>query len=471
MKSLSDPLCSSPSAEGVLVFDRETREALLTSRYSPDSLNSDLQVDRWVEQQLSAPRLQVRPVPLQNLEQWHIEPLTGNIQHTSGRFFSITGATARHRTASGELEWDQPMIDQPEVGILGILAKEIDGVLHFCLQAKEEPGNINSVQISPTVQATYSNYTKVHGGTPPLFVEYFLAPAPGSILFSKLQTEDGGRFLFKSNRNMIVRIDGNELPELPDHFIWLTLRQISLLLHRDNLLHACTRSILTSLVFNQFDPGRGDRPDFARSLGELIQWIDDQKAANHIFVKREGLKSLQEWSIDRDGCFSHHERRFFRVIGLSVSTTGREVARWDQPILDNTENGIIGLLVRVVNGERYLLMQAKPDLGNRSIIQLGPTVQFTPANYIGNRRLAKPFLFDEFMENGRFPTCSATVQSEEGARFFREQHIHRVVMLPEGADLVLPPEFRWLSESQVRFFIHLGESVNSCARSILSCLL
>jgi oxidase EvaA len=474
---LSDRLQDNPFAEGALAFDRETAADLLTSRLSTNARNSDAQVERWVEAHLATPRLQVRPVALQNLEQWHIEPTTGNIRHTSGRFFTVTGATARHRTAAGELEWDQPVIDQPEVGILGILAKKIDDVLHFCLQAKEEPGNINSVQISPTVQATYSNYTKVHGGAPPPFVEYFLAPPPGSVIFSKLQTEDGGRFLFKSNRNMVVRIDEDELPELPDHFLWLTLRQISRLLRRDNLMHACTRSILSSLVFNQYDPqyepcsSAGGRPRFASSLAELIQWLDDQKAANHIFVKREGLKSLQEWSIDPDGSFSHRERRFFRVIGINVLTHGREVARWDQPILANTETGIIGLLVRVVNGERYVLMQAKPDLGNRSIIQLGPTVQFTPGNYIGNRRLAKPFLFDEFMGNGRFTTRSATLQSEEGARFFREQHMHRVLMLPDGMDLVLPPEFRWLSASQVRFFLHFGENVNSCARSVLSCLL
>ena len=32
------------------------------------------------------------------------------------------------------------------------------------MQAKVEPGNINSIQLSPTLQATRSNYTKAHGG-------------------------------------------------------------------------------------------------------------------------------------------------------------------------------------------------------------------------------------------------------------------------------------------------------------------
>ncbi|SNB44903.1 NDP-hexose 2,3-dehydratase family protein [Geobacter sp. DSM 9736] len=441
---------------------------LCHSRTSANALHSDEHVDFWIEERLARPRLHIIPTPLERLCRWRIDPISGNIRHDSGRFFTVTGVKVRHRTQTAELEWDQPMIDQPEVGILGIIAKKIDGILHFCLQAKEEPGNVNSVQLSPSVQATYSNYTRVHGGSAPPFVNFFLNPPPEKVIFSKLQTEDGGRFLYKSNRNMIVLVDENELPVLPEGFIWLTLRQIARLLLRDNLIHATTRSILSCLVF----PLR-ESEDYRmlRSLPEIIQWLDDQKAFNHLFVKREGLNTLQEWEMDRDGYFSHREGRFFRVIGINVTSAGREVSSWSQPIVETPEKGVIGLLMRVIAGERYFLMQAKPDVGNRSIIQLGPTVQFTPGNYIGNRRLAKPFLFDDFMGSGRFPVISAGFQSEEGARFFREEHLHTVLMLPEGTELLLPPEFRWLNEAQLHFFLHLGESVNSCARSVLSCLL
>ena len=56
--------------------------------------------------------------------------------------------------SSRKISWDQPIIDQPEIGFLGILCKEIKGSLHFLLQAKIEPGNKNFVQLSPTLQAT-----------------------------------------------------------------------------------------------------------------------------------------------------------------------------------------------------------------------------------------------------------------------------------------------------------------------------
>ncbi len=99
---------------------------------------------------------------------------TGNLIHESGKFFSIEGITVR--TNWGQVpEWDQPIINQPEIGLLGILAKRINGILHFLMQAKIEPGNINLVQISPTLQATKSNAARVHKGNPPHYLDYFTA--------------------------------------------------------------------------------------------------------------------------------------------------------------------------------------------------------------------------------------------------------------------------------------------------------
>jgi len=229
-------------------FDAETILDLVISRTSALAFYDDVYVDRWIQDRIRQIRLHALMIPINEVECWRCDAETGNISHESGRFFSITGVHVRHRSGREELQWDQPIIEQPEIGILGILCKRIAGILHFCLQAKEEPGNINSVQLAPTVQATFSNYSGAHGGRQPHFIERFLEPRSGQVLFSKLQTEDGGRFLYKSNRNMIVLISDDELAELPDGFIWLTLRQISALLMRDNLINSCTRSLLANMV-------------------------------------------------------------------------------------------------------------------------------------------------------------------------------------------------------------------------------
>jgi oxidase EvaA len=225
-----------------------TPAELIVSRSIRASHHDDVYVDRWLHDRLTRTSLNTHQIPLRDVALWHVEDSTGNIVHESGRFFTITGLQVRHRLQNEELIWDQPIIDQPEFGVLGILASRIGDILHFCLRLKEEPGNINAVQLSPTVQATYSNYMQSHGGSRPPLIEMFMDPPADRIIISKLQSEDGGRFLFKSNRNMIVLADEDTLPRLPDDFIWLTLRQIANLLKRDNLVNACTRSILGCLI-------------------------------------------------------------------------------------------------------------------------------------------------------------------------------------------------------------------------------
>jgi dTDP-4-dehydro-6-deoxy-alpha-D-glucopyranose 2,3-dehydratase len=488
----------------VLAIREQYACAALGSNTGSAALRDDLFVETWIQSVRDYPSLNTMIVPLNAVSGWNRNPQTGNLSHDTGRFFSVIGLQVRHRFNHSEIMWDQPIIEQPEIGILGILAKSINGVLHFCLQAKEEPGNIGAAQLSPTVQATYSNYTGVHGGGAPLFLEHFLDPSPDKLIFARLQTEDGGRFLYKSNRNMIVSV-GDDFPEqLPDSFIWLTLRQISDLLSRDNLINACTRSILScffwagSLVSNgscQTYSGGGDggkpedsvqgaaRPDeiqetakdqgWLRDIRGTLQWLDDRKASNHMTAQRIGLNALKEWELDGKGFFSHREKRFFRVVGLHVSSETREVKTWGQPIIENPTPGIIGLLIRNGRDGVEILMQAKAEVGNRNTIQLGPTVQFTQSNYEGSKKLHKPFLYEEFTEPRAFSVIHESRQTEEGARFYREYHLHRVLMLPDDGEMKLeiPDDYRWLPIEHIAFLLHLGEQVNSCARSILFCLL
>ncbi len=207
------------------------------------------------------------------------------------------------------------------------------------------------------------------------------------------------------------------------------------------------------------------------TLRDLLQWYDDQRSRQHLFVKRVDLRALKEWTHQPDGTFAHRTGRFFRVVGLSVQSNQREVSGWDQPILENPRQGIFGLLTRIVHGRRYVLLQAKTEVGNRPPVQIAATVQFTPSNYIDNARLVRPFLFNEFLRPTLGRVIYDALQSEEGARFFRECHLHRIIEMDPGRALDIPDTHRWFSLAAVRHFLHLGETVSSSARSILACLL
>ena len=53
-----------------------------------------------------------------------------------------------------------------------LIRKEIKGIPHYLVQSKFEPGNIGKNQISPTVQATFSNIKK-HNGKGNPYLKYF----------------------------------------------------------------------------------------------------------------------------------------------------------------------------------------------------------------------------------------------------------------------------------------------------------
>src|ERR1044072_4989401 len=113
---------------------------------------------RWLDERRRTHAYEVTRVPLEDLDGWRTDERTGDIGHRSGGFFALRGIRVdTNRRAIGS--WSQPIIVQPEIGMLGLVVTVVDGEVHCLLQAKMEPGNINLLQLSPTVQATRSNYT------------------------------------------------------------------------------------------------------------------------------------------------------------------------------------------------------------------------------------------------------------------------------------------------------------------------
>jgi len=201
----------------------------------------------WLQEKKDNVKHNITPIPFSELKDWFFNKETGNLVHDSGKFFSIEGIKVS--TNWGVVpEWTQPIINQPEIGFLGIITKKIDDILYFLMQAKIEPGNINAVQLSPTLQATKSNYTKVHKGNSPLYLEYFLEKRNDvEILLDQLQSEQGARFLKKRNRNIIIEVT-SEI-EIAPNFCWLTLAQIKQLLAYDNIVNMDTRTVISGIPY------------------------------------------------------------------------------------------------------------------------------------------------------------------------------------------------------------------------------
>jgi oxidase EvaA len=218
-----------------------------------ESIRDDNQINKldyvidWFNKKREESDMIVEEIGINDLDKWTVDKNSGNITHDSGGFFEVIGVKVSNTfdREVGKKGWTQPMIGKNPGGILGILMKRINGIPHYLLQAKAEPGNIGKLQLSPTLQATTSNLLKAHGGIRPKFSEYFDEPKNVKIIYAKWQSEDGGRFHLKSNYNMIVEVD--EDLNIPDSFIWVTLYQIKQLLKIENFVGPHIRGIISYL--------------------------------------------------------------------------------------------------------------------------------------------------------------------------------------------------------------------------------
>lgn len=446
----------------------------------------------WFHSRMEAHRFLIEEIPFADLKEWGFCKETGNLCHKSGRFFSIEGVKVRTNFGS-TVEWTQPIINQPEIGFLGIITKKVNGVLLFLMQLKMEPGNINMVQLAPTLQATRSNYTRVHQGKSPPYLDAFLNKSNSRILVDVLQSEQGARFLRKRNRNMIIITD-DDVP-VYDDYCWLTLGQIHRILRKDNIVNMDARTVLSCIPFVQ-ESGSVSAPApppatesgaagarFNRKLlastldtqchrhstDEIISWFTEHKMKYELEVARIPLHSVKKWTkSDRD--IRHDDGKYFSVIACRVEADNREVTSWTQPLVKAYERGIIAMLLKEINGVFHFLIQAKVEPGNFDVLEMAPTVQCITGSYRDVPEEERPPYLNYVLNAPKECVRYSTLQSEEGGRFFREENHNIIVEVGDEFSEDVLENYIWMTMSQLKDFIRYNNFVNVQCRCLLSCL-
>ncbi len=440
----------------------------------------------WLYSKRHSVQVDIRQIPLNKMEKWFYSEEEGRIKHVSGKFFSIDGIRV-HTNYGLKETWDQPIINQPEIGFLGILTQMRNGVLHFLLQAKIEPGNIKVVQLSPTLQATKSNYTRVHKGKTPTFLEYFNGEKEVKVLVDQLQSEQGARFFKKRNRNIIVEIPENEKIEIPENFIWLTLRQLKVLLSMDNVVNMDTRTVISSINYGNVDnpacfskqlptlPAASSEQLFALlrndhpllDIENILSWMTNLKSRYELFVERIPLTLVKNWVFDGE-TVHNNQNKYFTVIGTHVLIDNREVTSWDQPMIKPAQEGLIGFIVKKINGTYHFLVQAKVEIGCFDVLEIAPTVQCLTGNYReGQNEYSVPFI-EYFLNPVNFKIIHKTLQSEEGGRFFKEQNLNMIIESPDDFPIEIPENYCWMTLSQLLLFMKFNNYLNIATRNLLA---
>jgi len=435
----------------------------------------------WLDEKKANVNHKITPIKFSEMSNWGFNETTGNLEHDSGKFFSIEGIKVKTNWGKVE-EWSQPIINQPEIGFLGIITKKIDGVLYFLMQAKIEPGNINAVQLSPTLQATKSNYTQVHQGNPPLYLEYFIESREDvTVLLDQLQSQQGARFLKKRNRNIIIEVD-SEI-EVKEDFCWLTLGQIKQLLTHDNVINMDTRTVISGIPYGDLNTlqttGITNQSDFLISeldeknalhnIETIISWITKHKAFAELEVEKIPLNSIADWTKDDESIY-HKDHKYFSVIAVKAEIGNREVHSWTQPLVKSAQEGVIAFIIKKINGVVHFLVQAKLESGNFDIIELAPTVQCLTGNYRkGENKYEVEFIDYVLNPEAKNATVRySTFQSEEGGRFFEEQNKNMIIEVGDDFDVNVPDKYIWMTLNQIKTFIKFNNYLNIQSRSLLS---
>jgi oxidase EvaA len=205
---------------------------------------------------------------------------------------------------------------------------------------------------------------------------------------------------------------------------------------------------------------------------ELINWLEARRKDVPFSAELIPLRDVADWHRADNGNIYNTTGQFFRIEGVRVrSAPGvREISGWDQPILTQSEGGILALLCREtpVRGVEFLL-QAKADPGNVGYLQLCPTIQSTWENIRGLKG-AKRAAFAEYLEpSENVRIIYRSKHNEEGSRFWQKSNENMILFVVDASRLTFnEAAYRWASLSQIKRMMLLDNVVGPYVRTVVA---
>ncbi|MCM0582920.1 NDP-hexose 2,3-dehydratase family protein [Weissella diestrammenae] len=461
--------------------EKLTQDILRSWQCEEGNVNSYQDILNWITDRNKKTTVEVNPITLDQSNSWYHDQKNGYITNVNHGFFQISGIQLFE---DQELVKEQPIILQTEIGFLGMIIKKVDGVLNFLMQAKIEPGNINAVQLSPTIQATKSNFTAKHGGKKPAYLDYFLNSENYQVLYDQIQSEQSGRFYKKRNRNMIVFVE-DEIELLPN-FKWMTLGQIKKMLDEPNLINMDTRTVISGIPFQTRHYSDKDLELLSETftdismfnsifisepsdyLPQITKKINDYKMFTNCWTRIVPISEMKSWRLNQNGIKSYTSDNF-SVGYFEVAIEGREITSWTQPLIVAEGIAELGLILRNHHGTKEILIKLTPEIGTMDAIELGPTIQWESLERGEAHNNVEKLYLDNLEHNDRI--LRHVMLSEEGGRFYHEQNLNVIMEIGNDDLQSLPENYIWVSYSALNYLIQSNNVLNIQLRNLLSMLM
>ena len=393
-----------------------------------------------------------------------------SIHSVSRRYFSIVALSSKGR--------EQIYIDQPEVGILGYIIARNYNTNMWLVQNKPEPGNVNYYQLAPTVQATPSNYQRIHGGNSTPFLENFAGNT--NIAIDVEASEQGDRFINKFNRNIkCILPEPFDLHEHSYKFNWLQSKEIKRLLRQNYVMNTDSRSVIASgnwsfLSESQMFFSQDLTLEYATAFNSSYEIINKARidagklilsstsCAYRLPVTPVKLCDLKEHVFESDGIYAKSGRR---VVGFyDVFMPDREVQWWQQPLFESTSRESCILLFVIDNDIAHFCLSAYPETGFLDRTEFGPTIQ----TGLGPLKQTS----DEALDILKKSEILAQIdQSDEGGRFYRNITQYTIARWQGALDDIKAPHRIWMTLGEIsNMSMHKGMLTNEL-RTAISLLL
>ena len=403
------------------------------------------EINKWLKSQKNKQKISVKEKDISNLTSWNFN--LKEIFHESKKFFSIIGIRVLSNFYKRKT-WDQHIIFQNENGILGILRRVKNEEPEYLLRANVEPGNINKLQISPTVQATKSNYTRVHGGKKIKYLNFFLKKE--EFLINSKQTEQGFNYLLKKNKNILINV--NKTIKLAENYRWIKKKNLISLIKKKNILNMDTLSVFScSIKKNIFD-----KP--VETSKDIKIWLKKMNRTYFIKLKFIPLNKMKDWILTKKNIF-HKKKSYFSIIGVAVSAKSREVSYWNQPLIRHRSLHFAGFVTKKINNTTHYLVKFIIEPGYKFGSVTCTVKSSNISNYRRNLNLSikSRYILKKifFKKKGSVIKYDA-VQSHEGGRFFKSQVRYMVVEIKNNQKILIDKTYKWVSHNQMISLIKKG---------------
>ncbi len=360
----------------------------------------------WLDDLRSSPDMHVERIAFGKCSPWSLRD--NAICRSDSRFFSLSSPDRIHF-----------QIEQPEIALQAFALVQSTGDPQILLHAKDEPGNLYLTQISPTIQATKSNFERVHGGQETPMMDAFFKC--GQVLSDSLHSEHSSHFWRKRNRNAMVVLPPAQV-ELNDRLRLFFVRDFLSMCLTDHAINTDARSVLATAPWEALTSRRPFERN-AEGFGKLLR--DGYEAEDEADVAMEFLASHRKphsavaatrtpLQLDANSMsWGVSDKIHF----IEVSSRTREVKKWRQPIFVPHADDLQVLLCRHgATGIEFLLRVEQSEA-------LLSTAEFAPT-FCGAS--------DVSLLAARPEPVAVLHQTDEGGRFWQATCRYEIRLLAPG---------------------------------------